>query len=154
MSNSLGYADIMGPLLKAEVERQLTEDLAAYGVQASYLTFDYSETCPEGHMTSYLDGALENWSNIGVTDANGKDLAAGWLEFIHGGDDNPLFVFWDYLYIFEGRSWKEVKSKPGIPEHVWSQLPESSKELCATEGKYDAMWCKDPIVVKWKQSKQ
>jgi hypothetical protein len=54
------FIDPMGPRLRAEVERQLLEDLQRYyNESTSNLTLDWSNPCPEGHTTEYLDGWME-----------------------------------------------------------------------------------------------
>ena len=149
----LGYTEKMGPMLRREVEQQLLADLRNYGVDNDNLQFDWSDTCPEGHVTDALDGTLENWSGVAVRDANGTIVADGWLDFIHGGGTNPLFVFWEYLTIYEDNKEQRVKNSPGIPQHVWDQLPVSSKELCTKAREYDAAWCNDPLVTKWQRER-
>src|SRR5262245_31928385 len=127
---SLGDTKCMGPMLRAEVERQLLEDLLHYQVGVVNPIFDWSEICIEGHATRYLDGEMENWSGITVLDSVGQTIADGWMEFIHGGGDNPLFVFWEFLTIYENGKQREAKRQPGIPRHIWEELPETSKQLC------------------------
>jgi hypothetical protein len=144
----LGYTEKMGPELRREVERQLLDDLGRYGVEIAGLKVDWSDTCPEGHTTAYLDGTLENWSGVLVRDPRGTILAEGWLEFIHGGGNNPLFVFWEYLTIYEGDMARKAKRHPGIPLHIWEEMPEDSKALCANSDAYDAAWRNDPLVVE------
>jgi len=141
----------MGPTLLAEVERQLLVDLAHYGVSQRSLKIDWSDACGEGHCTHYLDGnLLEDLSGLWVIGPQGEALAEGWLDFVHGGEDLPLFVFWLFLRICFNGEWKEVKSEPVIPQHVWDRLPDQSKTACTKEGAYDARWSTDPKVRKWK----
>jgi hypothetical protein len=118
---NLAYTERMGPMLRAEVERQLLKDLRCYRVEADGPCIDWSDTCIEGDATSYLDGELENWSGISVLDANKQIVADGWMEFIHGGGDKPLFVFWDFLTIFEQGVKRRAKARLGIPSHVWDK---------------------------------
>lgn len=153
MISDPGYTTLMGPLLRAEVERQLMVDLKHYGVVCDDGWIDWSGTCPEGHTTQYRDGQLENWSGVGVGDAAGTMIAGGWIDFIHGGDDNPLFVFWQFLDIHHPGGWTTMKSAPGIPPHVWEQIPESSRVLCRHSDRYDARWAADPLVVAWQQER-
>lgn len=145
----LGYTEKMGPNLRREVKRQLLADLRRYEVEKEGFEIDWSETCPEGHTTEYLDGNLENWSGIIVRDPRGAIAAEGWLEFIHGGGGNPLFVFWEFLTIYEGDKERKVKQHPGIPIHIWERLPEETRVLCARSSGYDAAWNDDPLVVRW-----
>jgi hypothetical protein len=142
----------MGPQLRAEVERQLLKDFEWYThQQRADLTIDWSDICPEGHATTYLGGWLENWSEVWVVNAQGERIAWGWIEFIHGGGDHPLFVFWHYLHI--GDDAQDVVRLPGIPLHIWERLPESSKDLCLTSETYDAAWGKDPLVLQWRNQR-
>ena len=141
----------MGPHLKAEVERQLIEDIMHYGILDTRLRIDWSGACPEGHRTSYLDGDLEAVSNVSVLNGNNEIVAEGWLDFVHGGGDNQLFVFWLFLDIRRGGKWEEVKSEPVIPQHIWERLSDNTKDACMSEGKYDSNWCNDPLVISWKK---
>jgi hypothetical protein len=145
---NLGSTAQPGPRLLAEIERQLLGDLAFYGVANDDLRFDWSEACGEGHCTSYLDGTFEELSGVALTNSSGEVVAEGWVDFIHGGGDNPLFVFWLFLSLADGR---KLKTTPTIPEHVWERLPQAAKDLCAVEGSYDSRWSKDPFVVQWRR---
>jgi len=148
----LGFADCMGPRLRAEVERQLLEDLAVYNVNTDGLILDWSDSCVEGHRTTYLDGDLENWSGVGVVDTARNLVAGGWIDFIHGGEDNPLYVFWDNLTVFRNGIPEDVK-RPGIPQHIWDRLSDETRDMCTTSDQYDAAWANDPLVVKWRQTR-
>src|SRR5262249_41047189 len=108
MLEHLGKTACMGPLLLAEVERQLLADLAHYGVLSSDLTIDWSDACQEGHCTRFLDGNLEELSDIAVVTSDGETVAAGWLDFVHGGESFPLFVFWLFLDVLVNGEWKKV----------------------------------------------
>lgn len=76
--SNFSFADCMGVQLKSEVER-----------------FDWSDCCIEGHRTKYLDGAVENFSNIMVINANEELVADGWMEFIH--EDGLFIAYWEFL---------------------------------------------------------
>jgi hypothetical protein len=147
----LGETARMGPLLLAEVERQLLADLEHYGVSRPGLKIDWSDACGEGHCTRYLDGNPEELSSIAVVGSNEAAVAEGWFDFVHGGDDYPLYVFWLFLSIHVNDEWKKVKGEPVIPEHVWDRLPDQSKEACCKEGAYDARWSRDPKVIAWRR---
>ena len=138
----------MGPSLKREVERQLLQDLAFYGVSASDLKIDWSHPCPEGHRTIALDGELWSCSNIGILDGD-LFVARGWMDFIHGGGNNPFFVFWLFLDIRDGDKWKRVKVEPDIPNQVWDALSNQTKSLLTRMNVYDARWSQDPKVIEW-----
>jgi hypothetical protein len=116
----------MGPVLRAEVERQLLVDLAHYGLSQQGLKIDWSDACGEGHCTRYLDEDVESLSCLGVVDPTGKIVAEGWMDFVHGGDDLPLLVFWDYLSIREGEQWKSVKRDSTLPDHVRDRILDNS----------------------------
>lgn len=142
-----------GSPLRAEVERQLLKDLEHYGMESDGLSFDWSQICPEGHGTWYLGDRLDGVSGLNILDKKCNVVADGWIEFIHGGEDNPLFVFWEFLRINVPDIPREAKIKKGIPEHIWNQLPDKSKDLCMKRGTYDAMWCDDPRVIEWQRTK-
>jgi hypothetical protein len=145
----LGYpASAMGPRLQGYVEQQLLRDLAHYGLAPAELSFDWSNPCQEGHQTTYLDGLLEEMSDVVVLGPDGTAVAEGWVDFIHAGGDAPLCVFWLFLSLREGDAWRKAKDRPTIPLHVWEQLPDQSKVLCAA----DARWSKDPLVVAWRRA--
>src|SRR5439155_24560626 len=147
-----GYpASAMGPQLRSCVEQQLLNDLEQYGVATAGLSIDWSNPCQEGHQTKYLDGFLEAMSDVRVNGSDGIPVAEGWLDFIHGSGDAPLFVFWLFLALREGHTWRKVKDQPTIPTHVWERLPDRSKDLCMPEHAYDATWHGDPLVVAWRR---
>lgn len=115
----------MGPQLRALVEKQLLEDLKHYSASPKYLKFDWSESCIEGHDTSFLDGHVENFSGIAIFDDNDELIAEGWMEFVHEG--NFFLAYWDYLTIWENDKKVFDKRRPGIPDHVWVQIPDDIK---------------------------
>jgi hypothetical protein len=142
----------MGDRLRREVERQLLIDLAHYrrGRSREELTIDWSNPCQEGHCTEVLDGRLESMSDVLVRRADTTVIADGWLDFVHGGGDLPLFVFWLFLDLIDdnGKS-VDVKQNSAIPLHVWQTLPSDSKAACAVGDRYDARWKDDPNVKAW-----
>lgn len=149
MNTESGFISDMGPYLHAEVERQLLKDFQRYFDKWNNdLAIDWSDPCPEGHVTVYLDGRLENWSDVCVVNAQGEKVAWGWIDFIHGGGENPLYVFWQFLHFGEDTE-DVVQAQGGIPQHIWENLPESSKDLCLESETYDAAWGNDPLVVQW-----
>jgi hypothetical protein len=127
MNTEFGDSRIMGPKLRAEVERQLLKDLQIYRPDLEDVIFDWSETCQEGPVTNYLDGSLENWSGVAVKDANGNLIAYGWIDFIDGGVKEPLLVFWDLLTIRFNNKNIDVKKEFGIPKHIWNKVSAESK---------------------------
>lgn len=87
----------MGPNLRQEVEKQLIKDLCHYVGNHEELFIDWSESYPAGHSTTFMDGLLENWSGVIVRNNAHDKVAEGWLDFIHGGDKNPLHVFLELI---------------------------------------------------------
>jgi hypothetical protein len=146
----LGITAAMGPLLQKEVETQLLNDLLNYGIDSNGLVIDWSGACGEGHCTQTIDGNLEELSSVAVVDSDGTAVAKGWMDFIHGGGDNPLFVFWLFLYDLHNGARKKIKEHPNIPVHIWKRLPESTKRILAMSEKYDAKWKRDPLVKSWR----
>jgi hypothetical protein len=146
-----GYTHHMGPRLRAEVEKQLIDDFRRYAAeQRDDLTIDWSETCPEGHETAYLDGRLENWSDVCIVNAQGETVARGWIDFIHGSGDHPLFVFWYSLRF--GANTEDVVRAQGIPQHIWENLPERTKALYLSS-EADDHWANDPLVLQWRNQR-
>lgn len=145
----------MGDCLRAEVERQLLLDLAHYGIAPTGLWIDWSDCTQEGHCTNYLDGFLASSSSVMIRNAANERLYDGWMDFIHGGEAHPLFVFWLFLTKpIHADEYIDLKADPHIPAHIWTLLPESSKWLCAKRGEYDAAWQDDPLVLAWLQEKK
>ena len=145
----LGGTARMGPALRAEVETQLLEDLRYYGVDCSSLAIDWSNSCQEGHCTQHLDGNLEELSGVAAVNERGEFMAEGWLDFVHGGPNEPLHVFWLFLSVKREDGWGEVKADSALPPHVWSRLTPSSRWLCAKPDGYDQRWATDPLVRAW-----
>lgn len=143
----LGATAQPGPALLQRIERQLLADLSCYGIHGGDLHIDWSESLGEGHCTTCMDGTFEGLSNVMVRGPRGLVVAEGWVDFVHGGGENPLFAFWLFLSSAEAG---QLKDKPTIPGHVWEQLPPSSKALCTVEGAFDARWCRDPLAIKYR----
>ncbi|MBV9358776.1 MAG: hypothetical protein JO023_24990 [Chloroflexi bacterium] len=142
-------ASSMGPCLRVMVEQQLLEDLRHYGVASDGLALDWSHPCQEGHWTEYLDGSLEEMSDVAVRDRSGEAVAKGWIDFVHPAADGRLVVFWLFLRLRRGQCWHAAKNSPTIPAHVWQQLSERSKADVAT----DARWHADPLVLAWQSAR-
>ena len=140
----------MGAHLRPEVERQLLHDIMHYGLNPSGLAIDWGHACQEGHCTTVAGAMLESLSGLRVVDPNSSPVAVGWMDFIHGGDPNPLFVFWLFLDVQVVGKSARVKNEPTIPSHIWSRLPNASRDRCAIGEAYDARWAKDPLVLAWK----
>ena len=124
----LGFADKMGPGLKALVEKQLTDDLKVYGMTADLFHFDWSESCIEGHDTRLLDGEVENFSGIKVFNEYDNLIAEGWMEFIHEASYDFFMAYWEFLTLFEEEEETYIKETVGIPLHVFVKVPEDIRE--------------------------
>ncbi len=146
----LGYpASYMGPRLRAVVEQQLLDDLGQYGVASDGLVLDWSHPCQEGHWTEYLDGSLEEMSEVLVRDRHGEAMAEGWIDFVHTEAEGRLVVFWLFLSLRYGRCWQTVRQSPTVPGHVWQRLSERGKADVAA----DARWHADPLVLAWQSAR-
>jgi len=137
MMKTPGYpASLMGDALRLEVERQLLADLEHHrsGFLVNGVAFDWADPCQEGHRTELLGGVLESMSSVAVRNASGAIVAEGWVDFIHGGGQLPLIVFWQYLDVCDDEGQRRsVANSPDIPEHVWHRLSDASREACAVE---------------------
>lgn len=122
-----GWPEEMGTELRAEITRQLLCDLSHYGITEPDLSLDWSEACIEGDSSGYLDGVIQNYSGVGILDKHNHVIGEGWIEFVHEGGSASLFVYWHYLTLGD----EELKTKPGIPLHVWEKLPQSARKLFA-----------------------
>ena len=124
----------MGLALQREVERQLLLDLEYYhaGASRGVLTVDWSNPCQEGHCTEALGGILEEMSDVAVRDRDGKLVAEGWIDFVHGGGDLPLHVFWLFLDLIDDERLTRVKNDVAIPEHV--SAPFQGEQGCLRSG--------------------
>lgn len=120
LSRDMGDAGCLGPRLRLEVERQLFDDLRFYGIPTDGLSIDWSETCPEGRRVHFLDGELENWSDVGVTDAGGALVAGGWIDFVEHGQN--LIVYWDSLSRWVDGRRTDLKKEFGLPAHVQTTI--------------------------------
>ena len=139
--------------LQPVVEGQLLDDLRRYGVATEDLWLDWSDCCQEGHCTNALGEFLEDQSNVVARNQADEVVADGWMDFVHGGGANPLFVFWDFLTLHRAGVPVKVKEQTGIPEHIWEALPETTRNLCARADGYDSRWKNDPFAIAWRQRK-
>lgn len=128
-----GFTEIMGPLLREYVKQSLVQDLQHYlpkerNIQYSDCIFDWSDTCIEGHRTTYLDGELENFSGIIIYDRDKNVIVNGWMDFVEQGDN--LHIYWLFL---EGGPQYKIQSKKAavIPQHVWCLLDDKTQEFWA-----------------------
>lgn len=123
---NLGHSEAMGPELRKLVESQLLEDLKHYKIDQPNLQFDWSNSLVEGHNVKYLDGLIENYSGILVLNENKQIVADGWMEFILEPDF--FLAYWDHITTRGGKKKLAEKQMPGIPKHVWKQIPEELKK--------------------------
>ena len=122
---NFGHSDAMGRELRALVEKQLLEELKHYKIDQPNLKFDWSNSLVEGRSANYLDGMIENYSGILVLNENNQIVADGWMEFILEPDF--FLAYWDHITTREGKKKLSEKQMPGIPKHVWKQIPEELK---------------------------
>lgn len=115
----------MGPQLRELVEQQLLKDLKHYKIDQPNLKFDWFNSLVEGRSAKYLDGMIENYSSILVLDEANRIVADGWMEFLLEGDF--FLTYWDHITTREGKKKLAEKQMPGIPKHVWKQIPEEIK---------------------------
>ena len=124
-SKTLGWTITMGPRLRAEVTHQLIEDLKYYGCNEENISLDWSETCIEGRNADWLDGSLDCYSGIRIKDGAGVPIGDGWMDFVVVEERRKLIIYWEFLTIRETK----LKSKPGMPDHIWSRLPTEVKKI-------------------------
>ena len=120
-----GHSEAMGPELRALVEKQLLADLKHYKIELPNLKFDWSNSLVEGHSANYLDGMVENYSGILVLNENNQIVADGWMDFIM--EPGFFLAYWAHITTREGKKKLAEKQMPGIPKHVWKQIPEELK---------------------------
>ena len=125
-----GAAALMSPELRELVEKQLLAELPHYKRDQAKLTFDWSGSMNEGHQIQHPLGIIASFSGILVLDENKQIVADGWMEFIL--EEDFFLAYWDHITIREGKKKLAEKQMPGIPKHVWKQIPEELK------GKYKA----------------
>lgn len=126
---NLGLSSIMGPKLRSTIEDFLKKDLNHYGLKNTYVIFDWSQSCIEGHDCNILDGGLGNFSGIRLFDQNDNIVADGWMEYIAEGWSNSnsefsfFIAYWDNLETLNPDILPGGKDKFGIPLHIWEQIP-------------------------------
>lgn len=123
---AMGHVEQMGPQLREVVEQHLLRDLCHYGIDSTGLRFDWSDACVEGHGADYLDGRVENYSGIALFVPAGSIQAEGWMEFIYS--ESFFLAYWEILFectldLYEGPGSRALKTKPGIPPHIWEYIP-------------------------------
>jgi hypothetical protein len=121
-----GAASLMSPQLRELVEKQLLAELPNYKIENQNLKFDWSGSVNEGHQVSHPEGIAASFSGILVLDENNQVVADGWMDFII---DPDLFLpYWEHVTTREGKKKLSEKQMPGIPKHVWKQLPLELRE--------------------------
>lgn len=116
-----GFSSIMGPKLRELVQNQLADELnSLLGMSFKY-DFDWSESCIEVHDGMFLDGSLENYSGIILTDKQASIKADGWMDFIQEGDF--FLAYWDQITVWQND--RELFSKDfGISSFALALVPE------------------------------
>ena len=116
----------MSPELRELVENQLLAELPHYKLEKQNLKFDLSGSANEGHQMQHPDGIIASFSGILVLDENNAIVADGWMDFILEPD---LFLpYWDHITTREGKKKLAEKQMPGIPKHIWKQIPMELRE--------------------------
>ncbi|MBK0404958.1 hypothetical protein I5M27_18350 [Adhaeribacter sp. BT258] len=121
-----GAAALMSPELRELVEKQLLAEFPHYKLNKTNLQFDWSGSANEGHQMQHPLGIIASFSGILVLDENKQIVADGWMEFILEPDF--FLAYWDYITIREGKKKLSEKQMPGIPKHVWKQIPIELRE--------------------------
>jgi hypothetical protein len=121
-----GAAAIMPPELRTQIETQLLAELPYYKLEKQNLRLDWSGSVNEGHQMKHPDGIIVSLSGILVLDEANNIVADGWMDFILEPD---LFLpYWDHITTREGKKKLGEKQMPGIPKHVWKQIPIELRE--------------------------
>ena len=116
-----GAAALMSPELRELVETHLLSELPHYKLDKTNLKFDWAGSANEGHQMQHPVGIIASFSGILVLDENNHVVADGWMDFIMEPD---LFLpYWDHITTREGKKKLSEKQMPGIPKHVWKQIP-------------------------------
>ncbi len=122
---TFGAAALMSAELRELVEKQLLAELPHYKIEKQNLKFDWSNSTNEGHQMQHPLGIIASFSGILVLDENNAIVADGWLEFILDGEF--FLAYWDHITTRDGKKKLSEKQMPGIPKHVWKQIPEELK---------------------------
>ena len=120
-----GAASLMSPELRELVEKQLLAELPHYKLEKHKLKFDWSGSANEGHQMQHPAGIIASFSGILVLDENNTLVVDGWMDFILEPDF--FLAYWDHITTREGKKKLAEKQMPGIPKHVWKQIPEELK---------------------------
>lgn len=116
-----GFSCTMGPKLRGLVQIQLVDELNSLLGLSIKFDFDWSKSCIEGHNGMFLDGSLENYSGIRLTNKQASIKADGWMDFIQEGDF--FLAYWDQITVW--RNNKELFSKDfGISSFAFALVPE------------------------------
>jgi len=116
-----GLSSTMGPKLKELVQIQLADELNSLLGMSFKFDFDWSESCIEGHDGMFLDGSLENYSGIILTDKQASIKANGWMDFIQEG--SFFLACWDQITVWQNNN--EIFSKDfGISSFAFDLVPE------------------------------
>lgn len=128
----------MGPQQRQLVEQQLLADLRCYGIERAGTRFDWSFAAFQGIDNCALQASIESYAGLYVHDAADEDdgdcIAVGDVKTLRAGDFT--LAYWEWLDGYrldgyEGPAFKPLKQQPGIPAHVWQQIPSELRPLFA-----------------------
>ena len=122
---AFGSSYIMSPELRQLVEKQLLAELPHYKLEKQNLKFDWSNSTNESHQMQHPAGIIASFAGILILDENNQMVADGWMEFMLEPDF--FLAYWDHITTREGKKKLAEKQIPGIPKHVWKQIPEEFK---------------------------
>jgi len=127
-NNEMGMAQVMGTQLLQQVAKQLLDDLGNYGIiSTENFSISWAESEGEGNWAKYLDGEIENFSYLTILDANAQAIGQGSMDFILLEEEAFLLVYWNSLYFIHPEF--QGKTTPGIPDHIWKQIPATYKGI-------------------------
>ncbi|GEM63449.1 hypothetical protein SF1_14310 [Sphingobacterium faecium NBRC 15299] len=119
--NKYGFSCTMGPTLRELVQIQLADELNSLLGMSIKFDIDWSDSCIEGHDGEFLDGSLENYSGIKLTNKQAFIKADGCMEFIE--EEDFFLAYWDHITVWQND--KELFSKDfGISSFAYVLVPE------------------------------
>lgn len=121
-----GAASLMSPELRESVEKKLLDELTNYKLEKENLKFDWSGSANEGHQMQHPAGIIASFSGILILDENNAIVADGWMDYII--DEDLFLPYWEHITTREGKKKLAEKQMPGIPKHVWKEIPIALRE--------------------------
>lgn len=142
------------PILIAEIERQLLNDLTRAGISPASLHIDWNEANYDGlfhvRQVSWQGSIVElqEYQSLAVIDRDGSVVAVGSYDFVYSGEslEDPFYIFWSWLAkATDPENAATIKYQHGIiPDHIWKQLSDSNKRNIVNQ--WENGWAKDPKV--------